>query len=118
MDHCTLHENKLLPEEEIYDLADFFKVFGDSSRLKVLWALRHGEMCVTHLAELLGMSTPAVSYQLKILRQSRLVRTRREGKNIYYNLEDAHVQQILELGLEHTNEPPAQRGSARPGRNG
>ena len=109
MDNCTLHRDKLLPEEDIYDLADFFKVFGDSSRLKVLWALRHGEMCVTHLAELLSMSTPAVSYQLKILRQSHLVRTRREGKNIYYNLADSHVQQILELGLEHTGETSHKR---------
>lgn len=108
----------LLPDEYTYDLADFFKVFGDSSRLKVLWALRHGEMCVTHLAELLGMSSPAVSYQLKILRQSRLVRMRREGKKIYYTLADDHVQRILELGLEHTTEPVAQRRSMRPGRAG
>lgn len=104
MDHCSLHKGKLLPEEKIYDLADFFKVFGDSSRLKVLWVLRSGEMCVTHLAELLGMSAPAVSHQLKILRQSHLVRTRREGKNIYYTLADDHVHQILELGLEHAEE--------------
>lgn len=94
----------MLPEEDIYDLADFFKVFGDSSRLKVLWALRKGELCVTHLAEHLCMSTPAVSHQLKILRQTHLVRVRREGKNIYYTLEDDHVQKILELGLEHTYE--------------
>ena len=102
-DQCSIPED-MLPEEDIYDLADFFKVFGDSSRLKVLWALRRGEMCVTHLAEQLGMSAPAVSHQLKILRQSHLVRTRREGKNIYYTLADDHVQKILELGLEHTDE--------------
>ena len=94
----------MLPEEDIYDLADFFKVFGDSSRLKVLWALRRGELCVTHLAEQLGMSAPAVSHQLKILRQTHLVRVRREGKNVYYTLEDDHVYKILELGLEHTYE--------------
>lgn len=105
MDHCTLHEDRLLPEEVIADLADFYKVFGDSSRLKALWALRRGELCVTHLAEQLGMSVPAVSYQLKVLRSRRLVRARREGKNIYYNLADDHVQQILRLGLEHTCEP-------------
>lgn len=102
-DHCARIEN-MLPEEDIYDLADFFKVFGDSSRLKVLWALKQGELCVTHLAEQLNMSAPAVSHQLKILRQSHLVCTRREGKNIYYKLADDHVQKILELGLEHTDE--------------
>lgn len=94
----------MLPDEDICDLADFFKVFGDSSRLKVLWALHQSELCVTHLAELLGMTAPAVSHQLKILRQSHLVRTRRDGKNIYYSLADDHVQRILELGLEHTDE--------------
>lgn len=104
MEHpCTVNDD-MLPEEDIYDLADFFKVFGDSSRLKVLWALRRGELCVTHLAEQLGMSAPAVSHQLKILRQTHLVRVRREGKNVYYTLEDDHVYKILELGLEHTYE--------------
>lgn len=94
----------MLSDEAIGDLAEFFKVFGDSSRLKVLWALHRGEMCGSHLAELLGMTAPAVSHQLKILRQSHLVRTRREGKNIYYALADDHVQRILELGLEHMSE--------------
>lgn len=102
--HHTISCDDLLPEEDICDLADFFKVFGDSSRLKVLWALRHGELCVTHLAELLGMSIPAVSHQLKILRHSRLVRTRRHGKNVYYSLADEHVEKILNLGLEHSDE--------------
>lgn len=99
-----LSAEEMLPDEDICDLADFFKVFGDSSRLKVLWALHRGEMCGSCLAELLGMTAPAVSHQLKILRQSHLVRTRREGKNIYYALADDHVQRILELGLEHTDE--------------
>ena len=103
-DYSRISSEELLPDEDICDLADFFKVFGDSSRLKVLWALHRRELCVTHLAELLDMSTPAVSHQLKILRQSRLVRTRRDGKNIYYSLADDHVQRILELGLEHTDE--------------
>ncbi len=94
----------MLSDEDICDLADFFKVFGDSSRLKVLWALHQGELCVTHLAEFLGMTVPAVSHQLKILRQSHLVRARRDGKNIYYSLADDHVQRILDLGLEHTDE--------------
>lgn len=100
--HCKPED--MLPDEDICDLADFFKVFGDSSRLKVLWALHQGELCVSHLAEQLNMSVAAVSHQLKILRQSRLVRTRREGKNIYYALADDHVVRILELGLEHTDE--------------
>lgn len=102
--HKIVSAEEMLPDEDICDLADFFKVFGDSSRLKVLWALHHGEMCGSHLAELLGMTAPAVSHQLKILRQSHLVRTRHEGKNIYYALADDHVQRILELGLEHTDE--------------
>lgn len=102
--HKMVTTDEMLPDEDICDLADFFKVFGDSSRLKVLWALHRGEMCGSHLAELLGMTAPAVSHQLKILRQSHLVRTRREGKNIYYALADDHVQRILELGLEHMAE--------------
>ncbi|MGN0836351.1 MAG: ArsR/SmtB family transcription factor [Akkermansia sp.] len=102
--HTQVTPEELLPDEDICDLADFFKVFGDSSRLKVLWALHRGELCVTHLAELLRMSAPAVSHQLKILRQSRLVRARRDGKNIYYSLADDHVVRILDLGLEHTDE--------------
>ena len=104
MEHLCNIDEAMPSEEEICDLADFFKVFGDSSRLKVLWALHHGELCVTHLAEHLGMSVPAVSHQLKILRQSHLVRTRREGKSIYYSPADDHVQKILELGMEHMNE--------------
>lgn len=91
-------------DEEICDLADFFKVFGDSSRLKVLWALHRRELCVSHLAERLSMSIPAVSHQLKVLRQNHLVRPRREGKNIIYMLSDSHVQQILEMGMEHMDE--------------
>lgn len=102
--HPPFSREKLLPDEEICDLADFYKVFGDSSRLKILLILQHGELCVTHLAELLGVTVPAVSHQLKVLRQSRLVRTRRDGKNIYYKLADEHVTRILELGLEHTTE--------------
>lgn len=94
----------MLTEEEVYDLADFFKIFGDSSRLRLLLALRQREMCVSHLAEQLGMSTPAVSHQLKVLRHSRLVRSRRAGKHIFYALQDNHVQQIVEMGLEHIRE--------------
>lgn len=102
--HAVVTAEEMLPDEDACGLADFFKVFGDGSRLKVLWALRRGEMCGYHLAELLGMTAPAVSHQLKILRQSHLVRTRRDGKNIYYSLADDHVQSILALGLEHMGE--------------
>lgn len=102
-DHCHFTKS-VLPDEDICDLADFFKVFGDSSRLKVLWALHRSELCVTHMAEALGMSAPAVSHQLRILRQGKLVTTRRDGKNVYYSLADDHVQSILELGLEHLDE--------------
>ncbi len=105
-DCCKINE-KMPSDEKICDLADFFKIFADSSRIKVLWALHHGEMCVTHLAEQLTMNTPAVSHQLKILRQSHLVRTRREGKKVYYRLADEHVEGILELGSEHLNHSPA-----------
>lgn len=103
-DDACKDELDMLRDEDICDLADFFKVFGDSSRLKVLWTLHQGELCVTHLAEHLKMSAPAVSHQLRVLRQSNLVRTRRDGKNIYYALADDHVQRILELGLEHLDE--------------
>ncbi len=102
-DSCKITD-EMLPDEKIYDLADFFKVFGDSSRLRVLWLLHRNELCVTHIAEQLGMSTPSISHQLKILRQSHLVRIRRVGKNTYYSLADDHVQKILELGLEHVEE--------------
>ena len=99
-DLCKLID-ETQPEEDVFDLADFFKVFADSSRLKVLWALRHGELCVTHLAAQLHISAPAVSHQLKILRQRKLVNTRRVGKKVYCFLADDHVYSILKLGMEH-----------------
>ncbi len=104
MKDCCKVNAEMPGDEEICDLADFFKVFADSSRIKVLWALHHGEMCVSHLAEQLGMNTPAISHQLKILRQCHLVRTHREGRKMYYRLADDHVQSILELGAEHMRE--------------
>ena len=95
---------KLLDDTTIYDLADFFKVFGDSTRVKILWALDKNEMCVCDLAFLLDMTKSAVSHQLKVLRSSKLVNSRRDGKNIFYSLADEHVRDILEKGLEHINE--------------
>lgn len=91
-------------DEHLYDLADFFKVFADSTRIKVLWALDSAEMCVCDLAVLLNMTKSAISHQLKTLRQEKLVKYRREGKNVFYSLQDDHVKNILEVGLEHIEE--------------
>ncbi len=94
-----------MPEDEkLYDLADFFKVFGDSTRIKILWALDREDMCVCDLAVLLNMTKSAISHQLKTLRQEKLVKYRREGKTAIYSLLDEHVKNILEIGLEHIEE--------------
>ena len=90
--------------ESLYDLSELFKVFGDTTRIRILWALSEGEMCVCDLAELLEMGQSAVSHQLRLLRQARLVRCRREGKSSVYMLDDEHVRQIFELGLTHIEE--------------
>ncbi|MBP1754874.1 MAG: putative transcriptional regulator [Firmicutes bacterium] len=96
---------QIMPEDELlYDLADFFKVFGDSTRIKILWALDRSEMCVCDLAVLLNMTKSAISHQLKTLRQEKLVKYRRDGKIVYYSLLDEHVKNILEIGLEHIGE--------------
>ena len=97
-------EEKMPPEEEMQDLAEFFKVFGDSTRLKILLALLCKEMCVLDIASLLGVTQSAVSHQLRILKQSRLVRYRRQGKVIYYALADEHVKTIIAQGYEHITE--------------
>ena len=91
-------------EETLYDLADFFKILGDSTRCNILFAIDAGPMCVCDIAELLGMTKSAVSHQLKILRQSELVKYRKSGKNVYYTLADDHVRDIIEKALEHINE--------------
>ncbi|MGI6337646.1 MAG: winged helix-turn-helix transcriptional regulator [Clostridiales bacterium] len=94
-----------LPDEEIqYDLAELFKVFGDSTRVKILFALEEAELCVGDIAELLNMTQSAISHQLRVLRQSHLVRCRREGKAILYSLADCHVRTMLDAGLEHVEE--------------
>ena len=96
---------KYMPQDEmLYDLADFFKIFGDSTRIKLLWALDREEMCVCDLAVLLNMTKSAVSHQLKTLRQEKLVKYRRDGKTAIYSLLDEHVKVILEVGLEHIGE--------------
>lgn len=88
----------------LYELSDFFKVMGDSTRIQLLWALEESEMCVGDLAVLLNMTKSAVSHQLKVLRIAKLVRSNKKGKNVYYSLNDEHVKDILEKALEHVCE--------------
>jgi ArsR family transcriptional regulator len=96
---------KTMPDDEVLlDLADLFKVFSDSTRVKILCALLRAEMCVCDIAALLGMNKSAISHQLRTLRQTRLVKYRREGKVVYYSLEDEHVGNIFDQGLTHVSE--------------
>lgn len=97
-------DEKMPPEEELQDLADFFKVFGDATRLKILYVLLCSEMCVYDIATLLGMSQSAISHQLRVLKQMDLVKNRREGKTIFYALADSHIVTILSQGLDHIEE--------------
>jgi ArsR family transcriptional regulator len=97
-------DEKMPPEEELQDLADFFKVFGDGTRLKILFVLLSGEMCVYDIAMVLGMSQSAISHQLRVLKQMDLVKNRREGKTIFYSLADSHIVTILSQGLDHIEE--------------
>ncbi|KJR46489.1 Cadmium efflux system accessory protein [Desulfosporosinus sp. I2] len=91
-------------EENLYDLAELFKVFGDSTRIKILWALVEAEMCVCDIAVLLNMTQSAISHQLRVLKQARLVKYRKDGKIVFYSLEDEHIKQIFDQGLIHINE--------------
>lgn len=108
---CLVHEelvnviNEKMPEEDkLYDLAELFKVFGDSTRIKILFVLFEAEVCVCDLAETLHMTQSAISHQLKILKQSKLVNNRREGKSVFYSLADGHVRTIIAQGMEHIEE--------------
>ncbi|MCL2255111.1 MAG: metalloregulator ArsR/SmtB family transcription factor [Lachnospiraceae bacterium] len=92
------------PEDALYDLADFFKVFADSTRIKMLYTLFYSEMCVCDLALMLSMSQSAISHQLRTLKQMNLVRNRREGKTVFYSLADDHIKSILNQGMEHIEE--------------
>ena len=103
-DLLKLVREKMPKEEELYDLAELFKVFGDSTRIRILFVLFEAEVCVCDLAEHLQMTQSAVSHQLKILKQNKLVKSRREGKSIFYSLADAHVRTIIDQGLEHVGE--------------
>lgn len=108
---CEVRENLLkivnekMPEEtELYDLAELFKVFGDSTRMRILFVLFEAEVCVCDLAEALNMTQSAISHQLRILKQNKLVKSRREGKSVFYSLADDHVRTIVDQGREHIEE--------------
>ena len=100
----TLLSPVQMADETLYDLADLFKVFGDSTRLRILCALVGCERCVQHIAEELGMTHSAISHQLRFLKQNKLVKNRREGKTVFYSLADEHVKTIFNQGLEHVRE--------------
>ena len=91
-------------EERLYDLAELFKVFGDTTRIRILYVLFESETCVCDIAELLNMTQSAISHQLRILKQAHLVRNRREGKTVYYFLDDDHVRTVIGQGMEHIEE--------------
>ena len=96
---------KNMPEEEyLYDLADLFRIFGDTTRIRILYALFDDELCVGDISNILQLSQSSVSHQLRILKDSKLVKFRRDGKSIYYSLDDDHVRSILNLGMEHLEE--------------
>lgn len=111
---CTTHHEhketiesveKIMPDEELlYDLAELYKVFGDSTRIKILFALYESEMCVCDIAALLNMTQSAISHQLRVLKNSKLVKFRRDGKEVFYSLDDGHIFKILAQGLEHIKE--------------
>lgn len=110
-DTTELHEellnvvmDKLPAEDDLYDLAELFKVFGDSTRIRILFVLFEAEVCVCDLAEALQMTQSAISHQLKLLKQNKLVKGRREGKSVFYSLADEHVRTIIAQGLEHIAE--------------
>ena len=100
-EHITAARAVMPSEETLYDLADFFKILGDSTRINILFALDGGPLCVCDIAAILGMTKSAVSHQLKSLRQSDLVSYKKIGKNVYYALADDHVKSIIEVALEH-----------------
>ena len=106
-DDCVHHKllenaSEITPtEENLYDVADFFKIFGDQTRIRIMFALFSQEMCVCDIAKSLDMTQSAISHQLRTLKQSRLVKSRRDGKTIYYSLADAHVKSIFYQAIEH-----------------
>lgn len=97
-------KEKMLEDTIIFDLADLFKIIGDSTRIKILWALKDNELCVCELSNILNMSMSAISHQLKTLKNSNMVTSIRDGKSIFYSLCDKHVHDLIEIGLEHSEE--------------
>ena len=104
-EHLLNQVNRNMPDEdELYDLAELFKVFGDSTRIRILFVLFEAEVCVCDLAQALNMTQSAISHQLKLLKQNKLVKSRREGKSVFYSLADGHVRKIIAQGREHIEE--------------
>ncbi len=110
-DVICIHSDKVekvresMPKDSLLsELADFYKVFGDTTRIRILCVLLEAEMCVCDLAEVLGMTQSAISHQLRVLKQMKLVKNRREGKTVYYSLADRHIQSIISQGMEHITE--------------
>lgn len=97
-------KDKMLSREVFFNTAEFFKVMGDCTRIRLLWALDESEMCVCDLAVLLNMTKSAVSHQLKTLKKAKLVKSRKSGKNVFYSLDDEHIKTVLEMALVHINE--------------
>ena len=102
--HEIIDKIELPDDEHFFDLAEFFSVMGDSTRIKILYLLFEGEMCVCDISEKLSMSMSAISHQLKTLQRSKLVKSRREGRSVYYTLADDHVRTIISQGMEHIQE--------------
>ena len=110
-DFLCVHEDvvnnvmaQMPPDEILYDLAELFKVFGDTTRIRILYALFESELCVNDMAQLLGLSQTAVSHQLRVLKNNKLVKFRKEGKIIFYSLSDDHVKSLIATGMEHVEE--------------
>ena len=103
-DTVRLVMEQMPDDEKLYDLAELFKVFGDSTRIKILYALFEAELCVCDIAQLLGLTQSAVSHQLRVLKAGRLVKPRKEGKTVFYSLADDHVRTLIAQGMEHVEE--------------
>lgn len=103
-DQVNRWKHDMPDEDTLYDLADLYKIFGDSTRIKIMYLLLHSEMCVCDIADVLNMNQSAISHQLRVLKQNKLVKNRREGKSVFYALADQHVMSILSQGMEHIRE--------------
>lgn len=103
-DRVNAVQEKMPPDEILYDLAELFKIFGDTTRIKILYVLLESEMCVCDIAYVLNMKQSAISHQLRVLKQARLIKYRKEGKVVFYALDDEHVKHIFDQGLVHIQE--------------